>query len=360
MKLPYLQLSQHLTKQLAPIYFISGDDLLQMQEALDLLRQTAVKAGYSERVRIPVDSNADWGNHLYANAHSMSLFSSKRILELDLRNVKINQSNSEPLKSYAEKPLADTLLLISANKLDKKIEQTAWYKMLEKNGVVIPIWPINAEQFPQWIMQRAQKIQLKISKSAAQKLADHVEGNLLAAAQELEKLRLITDTVDETTLENILTDNASFDIYNLVDSLLTGNQKRSLRILSHLRGEDTEPTLILWAITRELRTLAEIMQQTQRGTTLSALFSQFRIWEKRQPSVRAYLQRNSLLSVREQLMHAAQIDRMIKGAEDGSVWNELERFILQAALLHKSKLAQKNRRCEAAFQAEAIQLLNNA
>lgn len=329
MKLAYAQLNQHLAKQLAPIYFISGDELLQMQEALDTLRDAAQKAGYSERIRIPVESSSEWGNQLHAHAQSLSLFSTKRILELDLRNVKINQTNSGALKTYAEKPDSDAVLLVYANKLDAKSEQAAWYKALEKAGVVMPIWPVSAEQLPQWVTQRARKIQLNITPSAAQKLADHVEGNLLAAAQEIEKLRLLTDSVDDATLENILLDQGSFDIFNLVDSMLAGKQQRALRILTNLLAEDTEPTLILWAITRELRTMAEIIQKTQQGMSLGNLFSQFRIWEKRQPSVRAFLQRHTYQSCCGLLLQAARIDRVIKGAERGVVKVELERLLIR-------------------------------
>ena len=327
MKLPYQQLEQHISKKLAPLYLISGDELLQTQEAVDLIREAAQRTGFSERTRISVESNSEWGKQLYADAHSLSLFATKRILELDLRNAKLNQANSEYLKNYAEKPQDDTLLLIHTNKLDAKTEQSSWYKMLEKNGVVITVWPISAEQLPQWIMQRAKKIQLTLSKQAATRLAEQVEGNLLAAAQEIEKLRLLTDSVDENTLEDIIADHAHFDIFNLVDSLLAGNTQRSLRILDNLRAEDTEPTLILWAITRELRTMSDILQQTQQGTPLSALFSKFRIWEKRQPGVRAFLKRHKQQSCWELLLLAAKVDRIIKGAESGNVWDELEKIV---------------------------------
>lgn len=330
MKLALQQLEQHVAKQLAPIYLISGDEILLVQEAVDLLRHSAQKKGFSERMRISAESGADWGKLLYANAHSLSLFSEQRILELDLRGAKINQANSEILQSYAHSPAFNTLLIMYSNKLDAKVEQSKWYKAIDKNGIVIPVWPIVAAQLPQWIMQRAKKSQLALTNQAAALLAQQVEGNLLAASQEIEKLCLLQskNTIDDKALEEMISNHAHFDIFNLVDSVLSGDGKRSLHILQNLLAEDTEPTLIIWALTRELNIMAEINQQVRQGKPLPSLFSQFRIWEKRQPSVRAFLKRCTSSHCWDFLLHAAQVDRVIKGAESGNIQNELERLVL--------------------------------
>jgi DNA polymerase-3 subunit delta len=330
MKLPYQQLENHIAKSLAPIYLVCGDELLLVQEAVDLIRQTAQKNGFTERMRIPIEAGSDWGKLFYANAHSMSLFAEQRILELDLRGVKLNQANTDILMTYAENPAAQTLLIIYTGKLDQKTEQSRWYKSIDKKGVIIPVWPVTLEQLPQWIMLRAKKAKLTLTIQGAIWLAERVEGNLLAAAQEIEKLVLLqpAGTLDEYLLEKTVVSHARFDIFNLVDSFLSGNSKRSLAILNSLFAEDTEPTLILWAITRELRTMAELQKQSQQGVTLSSLFSQFRIWEKRQPPVRAFLKRATAAQCWEWLLHAAKIDRIIKGAETGKVQDELERLVL--------------------------------
>ncbi len=328
MKLAHQQLEQHLAKQLAPIYLISTDELLLSQEAVERIRLTAEKNGFAERIRIAAEG-ADWGKQLYAQAHSLSLFSAKQILELDLRGAKLNQATTDILKDYAAKPLSDTLLIIQTHKLEQKTEQSAWYKACEKTGVTLPIWPINREQLPAWILARAKKSGLTLAKPAADWLAEQVEGNLFAAAQEIEKLCLLqtSDALDECTLEKMISNNARFDIFNLVESMLLGNTARSLKILANLREEDTELTLLLWALSRELRTMAEIAKQLQQGIALSQLFSQFRIWEKRQPSVRAFLKRNSYEKCCQFLLVAAKIDRLIKGAEIGNAWDELERLL---------------------------------
>ncbi len=330
MKLAIQQLEQHVTKSLASIYLISGDEILLVQEAVDLLRKSAQKQGFSERVRIGMESGSDWGKFLHENANSLSLFAEKRILELDLRSVKLTQANTQLLQTYVENPSKDTLLLIYSDKLDGKTTQTKWYKSIEKNGVVIPVWPIPIEQLPQWIMQRAKKSQLNLTPQAALRLAQQVEGNLLAAAQEIEKLCLLQPEgkLDEHALEDIIANHAHFDIFNLVDSTLSGNGERSLHILQNLFAEDTETTLILWALTRELNTMASINQQVKQGVALSSLFGQFRIWDKRQSPVRAFLKRCTSDHCWDFLLHAAKIDRIIKGAEKGNAQDELERLVL--------------------------------
>lgn len=330
MKLAAAQVAQHLSKNLFPVYVISGDEPLLAQEMLDLIRDAAKKAGFSERVRI--NTETDWTKNFSANAQSLSLFSTQRLLELDLTTVKLNAASSKILQEYTQQPPADTILLVRTNKLDSKTEQSSWYKALDKIGVMIQLWPITIEQLPAWILQRAKKLNLNMTKAAADILAIRVEGNLLAAAQELEKLSLLNEEViNDQVIENAVTDNSHFDIFSLVDSALAGNTQRSLKILHNLAAEDTEPTLVLWALTREIRTLSDIAKQVKQGVSLASLFPKFRIWEKRQPNVRAFLQRHNLEQCWELLTSAAQIDRMIKGAEKGNIWDALSQFILKAS-----------------------------
>jgi DNA polymerase-3 subunit delta len=333
MKLPFQQLEQHLSKNLAPIYLVSTDELLLAQEAVDLIRAAARKAGYSERVSLTVEPKSDWGKLLYAEAHSLSLFASQRIVELNLANAKPNPATSKILQDISKHPLANTLLIIRSNKFDSKTEQTAWYKALDKAGVSVQIWPITLEQLPGWISQRAKKLKLTITPSAAKLLAEQVEGNLLAASQELEKLSLlqIDKIIDNEAIEKTVTDNARFDIFSLVECALAGNSQRCLRILDNLNAEDTEPLLVLWALTRELRTLAGIATQVKQGEPLGSVFSKYRIWEKRQPGVRRFLQQHNQQSCWRMLAASAAIDRMIKGAAKGNIWDSLQQLTLSIA-----------------------------
>lgn len=335
MKLAYHQLEQHLAKKLAPIYVVSGDEILLVDEACHLIRAAARKNGFNERVSITIEPGTDWGKLLYAEAHSFSLFSTKRIVELHLAAAKPNNEANKILKDIAANPLPDTILLICTNKLDSKTEQTSWFKALDKAGMTIPIWPIALEQLPAWILQRAKKLNLNLTNDAAKFLAEQVEGNLLAAAQEIEKLSLlsITTAIDLSTLQKIISDNAHFDIFSLVDCALSGNNKRCLRILDNLKAENTEPLLILWALTRELRTLADIAKQIKQGSQLPALFSKFRIWEKRQANFRRFLQHHTEEDCWKLLSQGAQIDRIIKGLKVGNVWDELQQLTLKISAI---------------------------
>lgn len=324
MKLTLPQLTPALAKSLASVYIICGDETLLAQETAEQIRSSALQSGFAERISVTMDS-------LFSHAQHLSLFSSKQLLELDLTTTKLNAATGKILHEYAAAPPDDKILLIRANKLDSKTEQTQWYKQLDKTCTFITVWPITLEQMPAWIMQRVKKIGMTITQGAALKLAALVEGNLLAAAQEIEKISLLGQSIsiDENTIDELVTDLAHFDIFTLVDSALSGNKQRSLRILDNLAAEDIEPTLILWALTREIRVLADIAKATRQGKPLPALFSQFRIWDKRQPAVRAFLQRHAGGSDhRELLLHAAAIDRVIKGAANGNVWDELQRWIV--------------------------------
>ncbi|OAI48412.1 hypothetical protein AYO45_05030 [Gammaproteobacteria bacterium SCGC AG-212-F23] len=329
MKLSLQQLSLHLNQSLASIYLLSGDEPLLAIEASNLIKKTAADKGFSEHTRIHTEANNDWGKTLYHVAHSLSLFSTKQIIELNLTTIKFNQTNTKLLQEYAQQPANDVVLLIQTEKIDTKTEQTKWFQTIEKNSIFIPLWPIPANHLPQWILQRAKQLGLTITQDAAILLAEQVEGNLFAAAQEIEKLTLLnlSETIDKSTIENTITDNTRFDVFNLVDSILLGNSERALRILKNLFAEGIEPTLILWAITRELRTLADIISKQKQGINLTTLFSQHRIWEKRQGAVKTFLKNNTLETCQQHLITAAHIDRLIKGAETGNLHYAMETWI---------------------------------
>lgn len=335
MKITPAQLTQQLHQSLAPIYLVHGDEILLVQETIDAIKKVAQSAGFTERVSCHIDSGADWAKHLYSDTHTISLFGEKKIVEFNLNNIKLNAANHKILEEYTKSITPNTLVILSSAKLDTKIEKTTWYKTIEKQGVIVTLWPIHADQLPSWIVQRAKKLNITITQKGAEYLASQMEGHLLAAAQEIEKLALLqpNGTLDEKTIADIVTDNARFDIFTLIDNTLSGKTVRSLRILKNLSDEDTEPTLILWAFTRELRTLAEIKKQST-SNTLAHLFASFRIWEKRQPAVKAALQRFELSEFWDFILDANKIDQIIKGVESGNVWDALEKLVIK--LSHKS------------------------
>ncbi|UVK83737.1 DNA polymerase III subunit delta [Pseudomonas sichuanensis] len=336
MKLSPAQLNKHLQGQLAPVYIVSGDDPLLCQEAADAIRGAARQQGYDERQVFSADANFDWGNLLLAGA-SLSLFAQRRLLELRLPSGKPGDKGAAALIEYCANPAEDTLLLISLPKLDGSAQKTKWGKALIEGGLCqfIQIWPVDAQQLPQWINQRLSQAGLTAQRDAVDMIAARVEGNLLAAAQEIEKLKLLADGSQITveTVQAAVADSARFDVFGLVDAILNGEAAHALRMLEGLRGEGVEPPVILWALARELRLLAGLAQQFSQGVPLDKAFSQARppVWDKRRPLVSKALQRLSAQRWAMLLQDAQRIDAQIKGQAQGSPWTSLARLSLLMA-----------------------------
>ena len=332
MQLRYEQLAQHCQKQLAPLYLISGDVPLLIQEACDVIRTAAQQQGYTEREIFSVENNFNW-QQLLDNANSLSLFSNKQLLDLRITNNTPGEAGIKALKAYTENIPADKILLITMPKLDSKAQQTSWYKNISNQGVTVAIWPIEITQLPQWIKQRCSKAGLQIEPAGLQMLADSVEGNLLAAAQEIEKLRLLygTNKITADAIAQAISNNSRFDIFALTDAALSGDGKRTIKILDNLQHEGIEPTLVLWALTREIRSLESQAQLITQGHPVEKILQEQRVWEKRKPIIRRALQRHQLKTLQQLLMTASHIDRMIKGLKKGNVWNALQQLSLEFA-----------------------------
>jgi DNA polymerase-3 subunit delta len=329
LKLPHYQLEQHLTTgKLAPVYIISGEELLLKQEVLQLIRKTAQRLGFTDRVRLAPEAGFNW-EQLYTLLYSPSMLAEKQCIELDFREQLPNKTASSILAEYATNPSPHHLLLINLGKIDNKIHKCAWYLALEKIGMLIPIWPIARKQLPAWINQRARKQQLQCTAEAVNLLAEYVEGNLSAAAAAIEKLSLLgLKTVNKEDIKQVLTDESHFTIFDLTDSLIASDKSRTFHVLQQLQEEGIEPILVLWAITREFRVLAEMAHALQQGSNYDALWKKHRVFAQRQPLLRQFLNTHSMQDCWQALVRAMQIDHVIKGVVTGSVWQELEIFCL--------------------------------
>lgn len=332
MQLKPEQLAQHLKKQLAPIYFIYGDELLLVQEAADAIRAAARAQGYSEREVFNVDKDFDW-NQLTESSNSLSLFAERRILEVRMPSGKPGDAGGKALREYAARPAEDTLLLIVSGKLDAQQRKSKWVTDLEAAGVGIPVWPVEVQQLPQWIRARMQGLGLKPTPEAVELLAERIEGNLLACAQEIDKLRLLLGEgpVDAAAVTAAVADSARFDVYGLVDAALAGEADRSLRMLTGLRGEGVEPVLVVWALARELRSLEVMAWEIARGETAGAVMARHRVWAKRQAVVGKALSRLKPGNWQALLAGCARIDRVVKGLAPGNPWDELVHLCLRLA-----------------------------
>ena len=330
MQVRYDKLSTHLkSNPLSPIYCVSGDELLLVQKACDHIRSHAKKQNFSEREVFYAESGFNW-QMLLAHSNNYGLFAEKQILELNLIQG-ISEAAAQTIKTYASNPPTNKLLLIVMRKLDRRQQQTIWFKSIDANGVFIPIWPMELPQLPRWITERLASFGLTAEKEAVQCLISATEGNLLATAQEIEKLSLyfLPDTsklITRDALLQALSDSARFDPFKLADAALQGEPKRCLRILNQLQEEGIEPLLILWSLSRECRQLASLAFQLKQGKNLRDLFQTYHIWEKRQTVFQQALQRHSLTHWQMLLRFAAVSDRIIKGVEPGNIWHSLQQL----------------------------------
>jgi DNA polymerase-3 subunit delta len=326
------QLSRQLAGGLSPVYFIHGDETLLVDECADAVRATARQQGYSDRQVFNADSGFDW-NTLSAASDSLSLFSERRILELRLPTGKPGREGARALCEYAGRLPQDTVLLLISAKLEAAARKSKWVQALDKVGITVPVWPVEASRLPAWIDRRMRTHSMLPSPDALQLIADRVEGNLLAAAQEIEKLYLLhgPGPLDLETVAELVADSARYDIFVLVDAALAGDAVYARRVLAGLRGEGVEPVLVLWALSREIRSLASMARAVKEGVPLARVLTERRVWEKRKPLISGVFQRIHGRQWWTLLQRCAFIDRIIKGRAPGSAWDELLQLTLWLA-----------------------------
>ncbi|UCC13841.1 MAG: DNA polymerase III subunit delta [Gammaproteobacteria bacterium] len=317
---------------LSPIYLISGDEPLLTAEAADLVRARARAMDYSERTVLTVDRGFDWGE-LAAAAGAMSLFAEKRLIELRIPTGKPGVSGAKALASFAESPPEDTVLLVLTPRLDKRVLKSAWAKALDAAGIMVQVWPPDRSRLPGWISGRMKSMGLQPEAGVAELIADRVEGNLLAADQEIRKLALLlgTGSAGQEDVARAVSDCARYDVFDLVDALSKGDFDRGHRMLSGLKGEGVEPTLVLWAIVRELRALAAVTWAMSQGRDERQAMTASGIWARRQPGARAAIHRHGREGLLRLIGQAASVDRVIKGSTPGRPWQVLADLVTAVA-----------------------------
>ena len=329
MRITFNQLIPALNRALTPVYLLTGAEPLQLQEAHTVLLEKLQAQGFTTRQRFDVMAGFDW-SHLLMCSQNMSLFSDKQVLDVSLSNGKPGTLGSDVLCSYAADPPLDTVLIVRTGKLEAAAMRSKWVKAIEKAGVVLQVWPITLAQIPQWLNRRLQQAGIKADKAGLQLLADRIEGNLLAGAQAVEKLQLCYGQGNVTVeqIANTIGESAQYDVFALVDACLQGNTTRCLHILSSLQQEGSAPAIVLWALVREIRMLAELAFQL-KNTSLAAVLAGAKIWEKRKSLIANALQRISLSEFHRALEQASFVDRTTKGIDLGEPWEGLSQLCLQ-------------------------------
>jgi len=321
------QLATHLQQGPAPLYLVFGDEPLLALEAADAIRAAARQAGYDEREVFTVESGFSWQS-LLASGSNLSLFAERRIAELRIPTGKPGLEGSKVIDQYCAKLPPDTLTLVTCPKLDKTQQASKWFKALDGAGVVVQVFPVERGRLPEWIAGRLAAQNQRADREALQFLADRVEGNLLAAHQEIRKLDLLhpAGTLTFAQVKEAVLDVSRYDVFNLAEAMLAGDAARFVRILDGLRGEGVAPTLTLWALTQEIRTLARIALGQKRGIPISQGMRDARVWDSRQSLIERALKRVGGGRLVAAIKRAALIDRTIKGLERGDVWDELQQL----------------------------------
>jgi DNA polymerase-3 subunit delta len=309
---------------------VTGVEPLLIDEACSLLRAKAREAGFGDREVHFVEKGFDW-DALMMDAASLSLFASLRLIELKFRNAP-DVTAAKNLAKLAAEPPQDTLLLVSGE-LEPKSWKSAWVNEFERQGLVVVAAEMTRDRLPEWIARRLQQHGVTLEREAAELLADRVEGNLLAARQEIERIALLQPggRLGADAVAELVADNARYDVFELASAAFLGNAPRALRILEGLRGEGREPPLILWALLNDLRALSRVLQHDPDDRNLDAVFRAEQVWGSRQGPLRTAVRRLRRNEIDSLIAAAARADRVAKGSLRGDAWVELTGLVARIA-----------------------------
>ena len=333
MRISTEQLQQHLARELRPLYTVFGEETLLALEASDRIRTRARAEGYTERAVLTVDSGFKW-SELAFTGNSQSLFAARRILELRVPTGKPGTEGSETLQRYCEGLPADTITLIHLPGIDWRAQKAGWFESLDRAGVMVEAKPVTRKALPEWLAGRLRAQNQEADKDTLDFVADRVEGNLLAAHQEVQKLALLFPAgkiAYEQAREAVL-DVARYDVFNLGEALVEGDVLRLARMVDGLRGEGVAPPLVLWAIAEEMRAISRVLEGLAAGKTPPQLWRDAKVWgNAHQQLMQQNCRRFSREQVEAGILHAARVDRMVKGLIRGDVWDELLQLCLRFA-----------------------------
>lgn len=329
------KLSGQLQQQLLPVYLVSGEEPLLIQECCDAIRKAAREQGCNEREVIDAGVNKFNWSELLHSSNSLSLFAERKLIELRIPNGKPGTEGSKTLCEYLDTASGEDVLLIVAGKIDKQSTNSKWYKAIDKAGATVQIWPVDANSLPKWLQQRVRAAGMDIDRDALQLLCERVEGNLLAAVQEVEKLKLLASDgrITPDTVTASVSNNARYNVFAMTDSALNGDATGSLRMLHGLRSEGTDAPAVLWALAREVRTLYAAKQQCDQGQNPQQALSAQRVWNSRMPLMQSALARHDSHSLSQLVEFLCEVDGSIKGFAGGKPWDHLETVIARICRL---------------------------
>jgi DNA polymerase-3 subunit delta len=330
LKVPFRQLERHLRDRLAKVYLVAGAEPLLVDEALEQVRAAAMRAGFTSRELHTADRSFKWLD-LLAGADNLSLFATRKIVEIRLATPKPGDQGAATIAALCEREDPDTLVIVAVgDKLDSTAARSTWVKAVEQHGVVVEIWPIERGELPQWIRRRAASHKLKLTEAAAQSLAERVEGNLLAADQEIKRLALTSGgrEIDEAEVLEYAADSSRFDVFALADAVLAGETGRAFKILHGLRAEGVHPVQISWVLNRDISLLARLEYAVRHGEHLDGALMKSGVWRRRQPLVKRALAKFKAPRLKALVNEAARVDAALKGVFPAEPWTTLTDLLI--------------------------------
>ncbi|MEO7727099.1 MAG: DNA polymerase III subunit delta [Burkholderiales bacterium] len=331
------QLAQNLKRVLAPLYTVYGNEPLLALEAADRIRARAREEGHVEREVLTAEQHFDW-SQLRVSGQSQSLFATRRILEIRIPNGKPGNDGSQALQEYAAQLPPDTITLVTLPEVDWRAQKGAWFGALEAAGVLVEAAEVKRDKLPAWLAGRLKLQEQTADAATLDFIADKVEGNLLAAYQEVQKLALLfaPGALSFDQIKEAVLDVARFDAFELGGIVLAGDILHLARVLDGLQGEGAATPLILWSVTEEIRAAGRVLAGLAAGRPLQQALRDARVWGPRQQVIERNVGRFTPAQIESALVHAARIDRIIKGLARGDVWDEL----LQLGLRFSRKRAK--------------------
>jgi DNA polymerase-3 subunit delta len=325
-------LAAHLERGLQPVYLVYGDEPLLVIEAADAIRAAARRQGFDEREVLTAIAGFNW-NELHHAAGNLSLFGGRTLIDLRVPSGKPGREGGAALQEYCAHPSTESLLLVTMTGVDWREEKAPWMGALATAGTVVKLPAPGHAELPAWIAGRLGRQQQSAAADGLNFIAERVEGNLLAAHQEILKLDILypAGVLSLAQISDAVLNVARYDLDGLREAMLAGDVARLTRTIDGLQQEGEAPLLVLWAMSEEVRTLAQIATGLDRGRSLDLLLKESRVWGVRQTLIRRALKRVDRQRVLSALAHAASIDRMIKGLAPGDVWNEFRQLGLNVA-----------------------------
>ena len=333
-------LASQISRALPHICVVSGDEPLLVGEACDAIRAKARAAGFTERELHFVERGFDWAAMRDAS-RNMSLFAERKIVEVRLGGASPGEPGTAVLMEFAEQRTDDTLMLIVADKLDGKALNTKWASSVDKHGLIVQTWPVELPRLPSWIRERLARHKLEVDAATAAIIAERVEGNLLAAHQEVEKLALMhpPGALSADAILEAVADSARYDTLQLGIAALQGQLGRAVKILQGLREEGVDATVVLWGLKQDITWLSRCSHQMRRGQSADGAMNTEYVWRPRQPAMKQALARLHPVAIQRLLVDASNVDRAIKGVRRTDAWLELQGLIARLAGVRLRRIA---------------------